>query len=439
MWRGPDYECVHRWASDLWGRRRWHLLRSTQYCSSFHKSCGAPSIYGTYSGDLGAWNSVSTLFLDHVCFELALITYPRLGPIVGGAFATSKATWRWSFYINLCIGAAAAPAFLFLLPRHNPIRDGSKKSRILKLDYIGNILFIGAIVSGVMAISFGGALYAWGSAKIIGLFCCSSALWILFFIQQGFRVLTTPVDQIFPVYLVKNWEMDILFAQTACAVTALFVTVYFIPIFFEFVKNDSALTAGVRLLPFIIPHMFSVILNGVIMGKTGWYMPWYLAGGILCVAGAVPLYTSSLDVSAARTYGWSILVGVGCGAYSQASFSVAQAKADPKSVHDAVAFITCAQLLGVALALTISNSVFLNRATQRIGQMLPDVPRQTVQTAISGADAAFFRELTSDVRDKVLQATVKAIGDTYILVIASGAVTVVLALLMKRERLFVNA
>jgi MFS family permease len=24
-----------------------------------------------------------------------------LGPIVGGSFADSSATWRWSFYINL--------------------------------------------------------------------------------------------------------------------------------------------------------------------------------------------------------------------------------------------------------------------------------------------------------------------------------------------------
>jgi MFS family permease len=26
-----------------------------------------------------------------------------LGPVVGGAFSISSATWRWSFYINLCV------------------------------------------------------------------------------------------------------------------------------------------------------------------------------------------------------------------------------------------------------------------------------------------------------------------------------------------------
>lgn len=26
-----------------------------------------------------------------------------LGPVVGGAFSTSSATWRWAFYINLCV------------------------------------------------------------------------------------------------------------------------------------------------------------------------------------------------------------------------------------------------------------------------------------------------------------------------------------------------
>jgi MFS family permease len=27
-----------------------------------------------------------------------------LGPIIGGAFADSPATWRWAFYINLVVG-----------------------------------------------------------------------------------------------------------------------------------------------------------------------------------------------------------------------------------------------------------------------------------------------------------------------------------------------
>lgn len=43
-----------------------------------------------------------------------------LGPIVGGAFQQSQVGWRWVFCINLFIGAACAPAWLFLLPSKDP-------------------------------------------------------------------------------------------------------------------------------------------------------------------------------------------------------------------------------------------------------------------------------------------------------------------------------
>ena len=43
-----------------------------------------------------------------------------LGPVIGGAFSVSAATWRWAFYINLVIGAISAPAFLWYLPAIHP-------------------------------------------------------------------------------------------------------------------------------------------------------------------------------------------------------------------------------------------------------------------------------------------------------------------------------
>lgn len=43
-----------------------------------------------------------------------------LGLIIGGAFTDSSAGWRWSFYINLCIGAVCS-----CLSLHAPIKQRS--------------------------------------------------------------------------------------------------------------------------------------------------------------------------------------------------------------------------------------------------------------------------------------------------------------------------
>lgn len=63
------------------------------------------------------------------------------------------------------------------------------------------------------------------------------------------------------------------------------IPTYYIPLYFQFVRGDSALTAAVRLLPFIVLMVAFGFLNGGLMSKLGYYMPWYLAGGLLTTAG----------------------------------------------------------------------------------------------------------------------------------------------------------
>lgn len=309
------------------------------------------------------------------------------------------------------------------------------RQRLSEIDYAGIILIIGAFVSGIMAIAFGGLVYSWGSGQIIGLFVCSAVLWVLFGVQQTLCFFTTENNRIFPIQFLKSYEMCILFAQTAASISCAFIPIYFIPLFFQFVRNDSALDAGVRLLPFVLIMVSSTILNGVVLGKTGIYMPWYTGGGILVVIGGALFYTVDINTSASRIYGYSVLSAIGAGVYSQASFSVAQAKVDPSLIPLAVAFIGCAQIGGITLALAIANTIFLNQSTNKIAAILPNVPIATVQGAISGAGGSFFQTLSEVDRTKVLEAIVASIDNTYIMVIAGGALSVILSLFMKRERL----
>lgn len=109
---------------------------------------------------------------------------PRLGPALGGAFTVSAAGWRWSFYFNLILVTVTFPVILFILPSQKTVASSAGLwSRIRHVDILGSVLFAGALSSGVMAVSFGGASYPWTSGAIIGLFTCSGVLWIIFGIQ----------------------------------------------------------------------------------------------------------------------------------------------------------------------------------------------------------------------------------------------------------------
>lgn len=331
-----------------------------------------------------------------------------------------------------------APVYIFLIPSHNPRPGLGVWSRTLELDWAGAILCAGAYTSLVMAIAFGGAVYAWNSGQIVGLFVCAGVLWISFAIQQALSILTTKENRLLPFAILRSWEMHVFFAQIAAAVTAVYVPMYFIPIYFQFVRHTTALQAAVRLLPFVILNVFGILLNGAVMSKFGFYMPWYLFGGILTIIGGALLTLTGIDTSTSVIYGYSALIGLGSGFFVQASFPISQAKVSAHEIPLAVAYIGCGQITGITFALTISNSVFLNEATAKIRTILPSESRSTVQNAISGVDSSFLAALNQSDRVRSLHAITDSVNNVYLMVVAAGALAIVLSLFMKRERLFLQ-
>ncbi|CAI7658272.1 unnamed protein product [Penicillium discolor] len=359
-----------------------------------------------------------------------------LGPVIGGAFSESSVGWRWAFYINLFIGAVCAPFYLFLIPNKDPRPGASIKERAVELDYPGIVLQCGALTALIMAINLGGVTYPWNSGRIIAMFVVSGVLFIALGIQQVWTIGVILSRRIIPVQFFRSKTVLILFAATASGGACAFIPIYMIPLFFQFTRNDAPLDAGVRLLPFVVVMVVFVFINGNLMARLGYYMPWYLLGGLLIVVGSALMYTVEQETSQGRVYGYSVPLGVGVGMFLQASFSVAQAVVSLENLAPAIGFITLAQFAGITLALAIGNAVLLNGCLDKIEAILPSVPSAQIQAAILGAQSDLVKNLSPELKTRVLDAIVKAIGDTYILTIAGGALVALLSLLLRREKLF---
>ncbi|MCJ1284971.1 hypothetical protein MMC26_004308 [Xylographa opegraphella] len=286
-----------------------------------------------------------------------------------------------------------------------------------------------------MAMSFGGTLYAWSSGKIIGLFVTSGVLIILFFIQQILVIGTTISQRLFPIHFMKSPILIMLFLATACAAVTVFVPVYFIPLYFQFVRTDNALEAGVRLLPFVAFSVTMAMVNGAVMGKKPYYMPWYVFAGVFSVVGSALLLTVDENTSTAKIYGYSILLGIGSGSFIQLSYTVIQSKVEKVEIPIGIGFLTFAQLSGPAVALCIANAVFLNEATNGISALDPSLSTQAIQLVLSGASSRQIAGISSAVQQKALHVIVEAMNKAYALPLSAGALTVVMAMFMKREKL----
>lgn len=209
-----------------------------------------------------------------------------LGPVVGGGFALWN--WRWGFYINLLFGAVLLPAYLLVIPSTVAMPGKTQWQKITMLDWAGILLSIGGMVTLVVPINFGGVDWGWNSGASIALLVLSGVLWIAFGVQQSLCIWTSKEERLFPAHLLRQKMPVLLFVACASVACVAYTSVYYIPLYFQFTRGDSAIYTAVRLLPYICVLITAMPLSGWFLSKYGWYKPLYVGGGL------VALVTSAL-------------------------------------------------------------------------------------------------------------------------------------------------
>ncbi|KAK0644431.1 major facilitator superfamily transporter [Cercophora newfieldiana] len=358
-----------------------------------------------------------------------------LGPVVGGAF--EKVDWRWSFYINLIICGVFMPVYLFLLPSFDPMPAGlSARERIRGYDFLGTTLFTGFVISFLMAVNFGGALYEWDSAREIALFVVAGVLFLAFVAQQKFAWLTTTAERIFPVKMLHVREALLLFASSACANAAAFGAIFYVPVYFQFTRGDSALDAAVRLLPLIILLSTMILANGFFLGKLGYYFPWYCVGSALAIVGNVLLSRIDVNTSQAAIYGYEVLIGLGTGAFIQAGYATIQTTVAPYDLGYAIPFMMVAQFTGITLSLSISGAIFVNEALSGLRSLLPMVSQQEISAILSGTSDDAINAVPEALRGATIEAIVDALRKVFIPGYVAAAVAFVLSFFLNKKNAF---
>ncbi|KAF7950962.1 uncharacterized protein EAE97_002514 [Botrytis byssoidea] len=148
-----------------------------------------------------------------------------LGPAIGGALAT--ANWRWLFYLNLPI-AGVTMVFMAISLRLNHEKESTWARALLRIDWVGNFIFIASLCSLLVGLIFGGSVFSWSSLR-----------WVCFF-----------------------W-----------------------PVFFQAIKGTSPLRAGTNFIPYEAFLIVTAGMAGGILSKFGHYRPLHLIGFVLSILG----------------------------------------------------------------------------------------------------------------------------------------------------------
>ncbi|KAK8252222.1 MFS gliotoxin efflux transporter glia [Phyllosticta capitalensis] len=346
-----------------------------------------------------------------------------VGPLLGGAF-TDGPGWRWCFYINLPIGGLAVAIIVFILKSppgslSEEARNASTAEKIKQMDIPGFFVVLGGVICLLLAFQWGGVSKPWKSADVIGTIVGFGVIVILFLViewWQGPRALLTP------------WILGRREVWTGCLFSffiagSFFILLYYLPIYFQAIRNTSAAQSGVRNLALIISITLFIIASGGFITVTGQFAILFPFGAVLATVGSGLLYTLGQESSPGEWIGYQIVAGVGIGACFQAPIMAAQALSPPEDMSSTTAQLLFFQTMGGAFMVSAAQSAFANKLVSTVRRVAPQLdPAQVVGTGATDIRRVFHgAEL-----DAVLNAYMEGIRTAIILSIAvAGVATLV--------------
>ena len=147
-----------------------------------------------------------------------------MGMLISQLYFTFFDKIAQAFYINLPLGAIAAPGILLLMSSINLQANVPLRQRVLKqTDWVGILLWAGTVTCLTMAIVLGGNSIPWQSGREIALWIVGVVLGALFAFSQYRPIFVEPTYRMYPVQYLKR--PILLMLQTLIFLAALCVFV----------------------------------------------------------------------------------------------------------------------------------------------------------------------------------------------------------------------
>lgn len=270
-----------------------------------------------------------------------------VGPFLGGLFA-DQASWRWAFYVNVPIGLVLIAVIAAQLP-HRP-----GQGRGVRPDYLGIAVFSAAITALLVGLTgVGENGNGWTDPWVLGPLALAVALVALFVAVE--RRAATPI---MPLHLFRNRTYTFVNIASFFCSFAMYAGVIFLPRFFQEAYGLSATAAGVYLYPLLAGMLVSSYVGGAMIGRTGRYKPWLIAGALLTGAGTLMCAWLALDTPTWQLVVLMVLLGLGLGPTTPALTMALQSAIEPRHVGTASSNMTFFRQIGGSVALAVAGSAY---------------------------------------------------------------------------------
>jgi EmrB/QacA subfamily drug resistance transporter len=319
----------------------------------------SPRERGRYQGYIAATFAVATV----------------VGPLLGGLL-TEHASWRYVFFVNLPVGAAALAALALRLPAP-PVEPPERR-----LDLSGAAFLAGATSAFMLVCIWGGDRYAWDSAPMLLLIAATLALSGALVVRERHAA-----DPIVPLHLLRTRAVAVASAVLFFAIASLFAITVFVPLFLQVTTGATPTEAGLLLIPAMLGITISTTVSGRLMARTGRYKRFPIAGLALMTTALVLLAAFAPETSRVVTGAALLLFGLGFGMVTQILIVAVQNSVERRELGVATAVTGFFRALGGAAGAAVLGAVFAAQAGTHASQASGTAVRSGV---IDGVQAVFL-------------------------------------------------
>lgn len=299
---------------------------------------------GKYAGFMGGVFAVSSV----------------AGPLLGG-WLTEGPGWRWVFWIVMPLALLAMLAIVTLMPSVH--QAAAQRPTI---DTAGIALMSLTTTAIILAATWGGHTYGWLSPQIIALVVGALVLAVLFV-----RAESRAEHPVIPLLLFKNRNFVLTTTAGLFTAIAMFGVVGYLPTYFQMAEGVSATEAGLLMVPLMGSLLFTSIVLGVVVSKTGRYKVIPIVGSLILAVGLWLLSTIGLDTPLAVICLFMAVMGVGLGSSMQILTLIVQNEFPHRLVGTATAANNYFRQVGSSLGSAVVGSLFVARLTTLIAERLP--------------------------------------------------------------------